>query len=163
MMQYEKTKVQTLGTRMLIISICAGADISQIMNPFTSSNTHPQLANIYCQHENFKKHLYEQRVGDITTLSIHTTDILPNQWTQTIGNHILLASGLSPLHEMGSTLFHQYGLAPLPALLLVTKIFNHVHVYIYMYIRGAHSAKHHIGRQPTIPINFIIQETKLHP
>ena len=100
----------------------------RVFNPFAPSNRHLQMATAYCHHENLKKRHYERRVREIehssfTPLIFSLTGGLGPAATV----FYIQAPGFTTVHQMGSPLRFHHGLAPLPAVLLLTAILHHVH------------------------------------
>ena len=126
----------------------------RVFNPFAPSNRHPQLATAYRHHENLKKRHYERRVREIehasfTPLIFSLTGGLGP--TATVF-YKRLASRLSTKWD------HPY--ASTMGWLRCRLSFSLLRASI-MCIRGPRSSIHCFGGRPTMPVDLVLQESKL--
>ena len=126
----------------------------RVFNPFAPSNRHPQLATAYRHHETLKKRHYERRVREIehasfTPLIFSLTGGLGP--TATVF-YKRLASRLSTKWD------HPY--ASTMGWLRCRLSFSLLRASI-MCIRGPRSSIHCFGGRPALPVDLVLQESKL--
>ena len=131
----------------------------RVFNPFAALNRLPRISSVYRKHENLKKRHYEQGIREIE----HST-FTPLIFSLTGGlgpaATIFYKRLASPRHQMGSKLQCRNGLAPLQALILSTKIVDHVYqrgplLLTLLRKAGHHSHRSSRSRVRTLTLNLV--------
>ena len=126
----------------------------RVFNPFVTSNSQTQPANVYRQHENVKKRSYEQRIREVELSSF-----TPLVFAQTGG----LGPAATVFYKRLASLLASKWDQPYSTTMgwLRCRISFSLLRSSIMCIRGARSSRHHFERQASLQPNLVIQESKL--